>query len=278
MTHAARTLAVLAAALFLALGPLPAARADDGLEFTLEEVEEATKPPTKAEEKKAKSAPIAHALGELRWGMSKDDVLALLKKRIRSEYAARMKAEKDIVRQDVLHNEANEHFRRIRDGYVEFNGRKSGWDASAVAEEFVHGSNEAMLAVDDAHARDLYFFINGRLWKWYRELKPAAYGGADFDGVTELLKEQFGRSREREEPRSEHGAPYRMLSWADKTTRVSALRRGAETCLVFEENETLERLAMLREHATPRGGKKMAGALQGVIMSTAEREAWRDRQ
>lgn len=279
MTHAARTLAVLAAVLFLALGPLPSASADNGLEFTLEEVEAANSPAPKAEERKTeapKGAAIAQALGELRWGMSKDDVLALLKKKIRSEYTARVKAEKDIMRQDAIYNEANEVFRRIKDGYVEFDGHKTGWDASAVAEEFAHGTREAMLVVDDPAARDLYFFINGRLWKWYRELKPAAFQGARFDGVSEVLIEQFGKASERQEPRSEHGPAYRMISWNDATTRVSALARGGETCLVFEENATLERLAMMREHASPRGGKKMGGALEGVLMTTAQREAWRD--
>ena len=261
------------------MGAASRARADEGLEFTLDEVEAASAPaakPDKAEKAEAKKASIAQALGELRWGMRKEELLALLKTRIRIEYTARVKAEKDIVRQDALYNEANEAFRRIKDGYVEFDGHKTGWDASALAEEFTHGSGESMLVVDDPSARDLYFFIHGRLWKWYRELKPAAFGGGNFDGIADMLKEQFGNTRERAEPRSEHGAAYRMLSWSDAKTRVSALWRGAETCLVFEDNTTLEHLATLREHAMPRGEKR-GNVLDGVIMTTAQREAWREK-
>jgi hypothetical protein len=292
----ARLLIALAIAGLVVAGNPRRAAAEEELAFTLEEVEAASAPAAAAEpskdsgdqsDKADKSkdaskgkpagAPIAAALGELRWGMSKDAVIALLKKRIRSEYTARVKAERDIVRQDAIYNEANDVFRRIKDGYVEFNGRKTGWDASAVAEEFVHGSGESMLVVDDPSARDMYFFVHGRLWKWYRELKPAAFGNGNFESVGELLSDQFGATRERSEPRSEHGAAYRMLTWSDTQTRVSAIWRGAETCLVFEDNATLERLAMIRQHATPRGGKR-GSVLDGVIMTSAEREAWRDRQ
>jgi hypothetical protein len=278
MKHVARTWSVVLATVAIAGSARPAA-AEEELAFTLDEVEAATAPKAEPEAKtprKPKGAPIAEALGELRWGMSKDALLALMKKRIRIDYTARVKAEKDILRQDALYNEANDVFRRIKDGYVEFNGRKSGWDASAVAEEFTHGSAEAMLVVDDPSARDLYFFIHGRLWKWYRELKPASMGGGDFDSIGEMLQEKFGAAHERSEPRSEKGVAYRMLSWSDDQTRLSAIRRGGETCLVFEENATLERLAMLRQHAMPRDQNR-GSLLEGVIMSTAEREAWRDR-
>jgi len=282
MKHVARTLAALAVAgVAIAGGARPAA-AQEELAFTLDEVEAATAPKAGPEAKtkaksKADGAPIAHALGELRWGMSKDAVLAVLKKRIRTEYSARVKAEKDILRQDAIYNEANDVFRRIKDGYVEFNGRKTGWDASALAEEFMHGSNEAMLVVDDPSARDLYFFIHGRLWKWYRELKPETFGGGNFDSISEVLKDRFGATSERSEPRSEQGVAYRMLTWSDQQTRLSAIWRGAETCLVFEESATLERLAMMREGARPRD-KKGGAVLQGVFMTAAQREAWRDRQ
>ncbi|HMI93924.1 MAG TPA: hypothetical protein VK509_21265 [Polyangiales bacterium] len=265
-------------AMVVVAGSARPAAAEEELAFTLDEVEAATTPKVEPEAKtqsKTKGAPIANALGELRWGMSKDALLSLMKKRIRADYTTRIRAEKDIMRQDALYNEANAVFRRIKDGYVEFNGRKTGWDASAVAEEFTHGSGEAMLVVDDPSARDLYFFIHGRLWKWYRELKPASMGGGDFDSISEVLKDQFGATSERNEPRSEQGAAYRMLTWADDHTRLSAIRRGGESCLVFEESATLERLAMLRESATPRGQKR-GGVLDGVIMTTAQREAWRD--
>jgi hypothetical protein len=253
------------------------AHAQESLQFTLDEVEAANKPEPKADEPQDTGAAIAHALGDLRWGMGKDEVLALIKQRIRADYTARVKAEKDIVRQDALYSEANDVFRRVKDGFVAFNGRKTGWDASPVAEEFAHGTGESMLVVDDAKARDLYFFFNDRLWKWYRELKPAAFGGANWDGIASMLQEQFGSAHERAEPRSENGTPYQTLSWKDDKTRVTALSRGAETCLVFEERATLDHLAQLREHAIPRD-RASHPVINGVLMTAAQREAWRDKQ
>jgi hypothetical protein len=266
---------VLIVAAALAGAPL-AAHAQESLQFTLDEVEAANNPEPKADEK-AKDPPIARALGQLRWGMHKDEVLALIKQRIRADYTARVKAEKDIVRQDALYSEANEVFRRVKDGFVQFNGRKTGWDASPVAEEFAHGTGESMLVVDDEKARDMYFFFNDRLWKWYRELKPAAFGNASWDGIASMLQEQFGHAKERSEPRSENGAPHQMLSWTDATTRVTALARGSDTCLVFEERATLDHLAELREHAIPRD-RESHPVINGVLMTAAQREAWRDKQ
>jgi len=195
---------------------------------------------------------------------------------VRAEYGPRIKAEHDVVRQDALYREANEAFRRIKDGFVSFDGHKTGWDASSIAEEFRHGTDETMLVVDDARARDLYFFIHGRLWKWYRELKSSPARGS-FDDVAELLQDQFGKTREQATPRSQGGPAYRSLTWSDDKTRVTALFRGAETCLVFEDGRTLEHLAMLREHALPRADEARSGVLDSVIMSANEREAWRAR-
>ena len=274
--HAVEFLAKVALAGVALAGTPLAARAQASLEFTLDEVEATSAPQGPAKHVETKTAAIAHALGELRWGMHKDDVLGLIKKRIHADYTARVKAEHDIVRQDALYSEANELFRRVKDGFVVFNERKTGWDASAIAEEFAHGTGESMLVVDDPNARDLYFFFNDRLWKWYRELKPAAYGGANWQGISSVLQEQFGDAHERAEPRSEKGTPYDSLSWSDDSTRVTALWRGSETCLVFEERATLDHLAVLREHAMPRGAQAHP-VLDGVLMTAAQREAWRDQ-
>jgi hypothetical protein len=77
--------------------------------------------------------------------------------------------------------------------------------------------------------------------------------------------------------RNEGGEPLTGLAFKDEHTSVTLLKRGAETCLVYEELETLERLAMLRERAHPRGPKQN-GALDLVLMSAAQREAWREEQ
>ena len=258
------------AALGLVLTFKGAVQAEDAMEFSLEE---ATQSPGAAAS--GAQERVTAAMGDLRWGMSRRAVLITLKKQLRAEFEEKIRVEQDIVRQDALYEESRERFRAIKDGFVEFNGRKTGWDISPLAPEFRHGSHEAMLVVRGAGIRDHYFFINDRLWKWYREIPVAKSGG--FDGMSELMAEQFGRAQVVDRPRDEHSPAYASMSWDTRDTRVTVFDRGAETCLVFEARKTLKHLAVLRRNAQPRG-KRRNNILEGVLMDEGEREDWRAKE
>lgn len=259
----------------LALCSTSRASAQDMLTFSLDEVAGAANDEAGAQV--AHERTIEQALGELRWGMSQAQVVALLKARVRAEYDESVKNERDILRQDALYQDANARYRRFKSNFISFDGRKTGWDVSPVADEFRHGSREAMLFVDVPAARDLYFFIDGRLWKWYRELKSDAQEGSSYDQVAEVLRGQLGRARSQSERRTDAGDALPGLTWQDAKTRVTLIRRGSDTCLVFEDKGTLDRLALLRKDALPREPKPN-GALEQVLMTASEREAWRARQ
>lgn len=249
--------------------------AQEALAFTLEEAEAAIvhdkviKP-----ENVDTKAVIAEALGDVHWGMSKADLHKLLKAQIRAEFDQRIKRERDVMRQDALYQEAQERYRRIVQDFVAFDGQKSGWDVSPVAAEFSHGNAEAMLVVVNKGSRDLYFFMQGKLWKWYRELAPEALDAADPEQAFEVLKERFGRGKPQTERVSEAKAPYVGMTWSDGATRVTALRRGGETCLVLEDTQTVAQLAALRRHAQSVGDKaRAAQAIDSVLLTGAELEA-----
>jgi hypothetical protein len=263
------------------------AAADPALEFSLAEVQAATpaetaatpvETPTPVEANAAPtlqaSVSIYNALGELRWGMTKADVLKVLKSRVEGEFEARIKVERDIVRQDALYQEAKARYERIRNGFVAFDARKNGWDTSPIAGEFRRGTGESMLVVEDRASRDYYFFIRGQLWKWYRELKPEANTG-DYDQVAELTREQFGAGRPEQAQRSEDGTRYEALSWNDASTRMTLIHRDSDTCLVFEAGAVLDRLAELRKDAVSDQAQSNH-ALDAVLLSDAQREAWRN--
>jgi hypothetical protein len=271
MNRVAWTVWIAAAALCHAA----VASAQDTLTFSLEEVAEAAHEEGAAQAAGQRS--IAESMGELRWGMSKTQLLEMIKKQIRADLDQRVKRETDIVRQDALYQAAKQRYERIQKGFVAFNGDKSGWDISPVADEFRHGSQESMLVVDDEGARDLYFFIHGRLWKWYRELKPGAQRGSTYAQLADSMSAQFGKGRAQGDHHGEGGSALVGLSWNDAQTRLTLLRRGNDNCLVFEELATLERLPMLREQAVARGPKTNT-VLEGVFMSDSQREAWRDQQ
>ena len=145
------------------------AAAQDGMVFSLSDVDSVTQPPVRELAVDPKQA-IKQSLGALQWGMSKADVVKLLKAQIRAEFDQRIKVERDIMRQDAIYQEAKERAQRLGENFVVFEGAKSGWDVSPIASEFTRDNREAMLVVAGKGSRDMYFFIQGKLWKWYREL------------------------------------------------------------------------------------------------------------
>jgi hypothetical protein len=252
------------------------AAAQESLEFTLDEVDAADKPATAAKRAPVVDAKqvIEHALGEIRWGMSKSDLLKVLKAQVRAEFEQRIKVERDIMRQDALYQEAQDQYRRMSETFIAFDGPKTGWDVSAVGPEFTQGNREAMLVVAGKTSRDLYFFIQGKLWKWYRELSPEALHAEDANEALAVLNARFGPGKSQQDRRNESNTPYPGSTWSNGSTRVTTLRRGSDICLIFEDARVLEQLAVLRHHVQPKTDKDRASAaIDSVLLSGAELEA-----
>ena len=251
-------------ALSLCVVALSRASAEDSLEFTLDEVDAASAP------KKAQKAPpvdtklvIGQTLGQVRWGMSKADLLKLLKAQIRAEFEQRIKVERDIMRQDALYQEAQLQYRRIAENYVTFEGPKTGWDVSPIGSEFTHGNREGMLVVTGKKTRDFYFFIQGKLWKWYREL------GDSEDALTEV-QARFGKGKPQLERRNDSKIAFPGATWTDGSTRVTAMTRGAEGCLILEDMHTIEQLAVLRHHVDAKPKGKTSAVIDAILLSGAK--------
>ncbi|HKU40937.1 MAG TPA: hypothetical protein VJR89_22400 [Polyangiales bacterium] len=256
--------------LFLIVSAVSRGATAQDLEFTLDEVEAPRKPQKGGKAATAPSidtkAAIEGALGQLRWGMSKSDLLKLLKSQIRAEFDQRIKVERDIMRQDALYQEAQEQYRRATENYVTFDGEKSGWDVSPIGHEFTHNNREAMLVITGKGTRDIYFFIQGKLWKWYREIAPEKLNVADAEEALAALREKFGPGKPQKERRNDGNIAYPGQTWSDGTTRVTAIQRGAEACLIFEDEHTIEQLAVLRHNVQPKSEKAKASAVIDSIL------------
>jgi hypothetical protein len=269
---------VVVLALGLVALTLSHAAAQDSLEFTLDEVD-AAEAPAKGKGKPATvdtARVVEQALGGLRWGMSKADVIKSLKAAIRAEFEQRIKVERDIMRQDALYQEANEQARRLTENFISFDGPKTGWDVSPISAEFTHGNREAMLVVTRRNTREIYFFIQGKLWKWYRELSPEALGASDGSEALAALEAKFGAStgKPQQERRNDSNIAYEGRTWTAGATRVTAMQRGADTCLIFEDVRTLSNLGVLRHAVQVNGGKRgPASVIDSILLTGAEVEA-----
>lgn len=194
---------------------------------------------------------IAPALGELEWGWSKQKVIRHFTTEIRESYRPRLSKAPGAIEEDRLRHEMNSEIRRLRESYVEFRGRITGHDSGFLREEFTHNNREAMLRLQTERSDDYYFFINNRLWKWYRAFNTQVFAGADFEQFSGALQGRFGEGRERRGSLSEGGASMHWVEWQDENTRLRAVDNNqfyGFYCLVFEHKSTLENLATLRRN------------------------------
>jgi hypothetical protein len=127
-------------------------------------------PPVTAEHKKA----LAELYGGFKFGMSKDDVIAVLQKQIDERYEDKIKATTDIAAQDRLRKDKKVELSRVASTYVAFDGHKTGWDVSIIENEFAHNTGESMMErwenEGGKNNRRFFFFKDGKLWKMFVSL------------------------------------------------------------------------------------------------------------
>ena len=138
------------------------------------------------------SAQIAASMGELRWGMSKEDLLKKAVRKVKTKYNPLIAKTKDPVEEDRLRTQAGPGRQAISEGYVEFDGRTTGWDVSFLRGEFTHSTEESMLVVRDENSQNFYFFIGGKLWKWYKAFDAEVFPADDFATFPAAVERRFG--------------------------------------------------------------------------------------
>lgn len=212
------------------------------------------------------SAAIEEALGELSWGMTNREVYNHFVQKIRAKYQERITKAPDAMREDRLRHAMNNEIQEIRRSYVRFNGQTTGWDVSFLRDEFTHGNSESMLMVRDSNSQNFYFFINDRLWKWYKAFDASVFAGQSFAQFAGALQGRFGEALERQGRLTERGTEKRWLEWQNDGTRLRAIdenRFYGFYCMVFESKEILNRLDQLRTNTINRreGGHALVDAV-----------------
>jgi hypothetical protein len=127
--------------------------------------------PMTAEHRKA----LTELFGGFKFGMTKDEVIAVFAKQLDARYDDQIKATTDIAVQDRLRRDKRNEITRLQQSYVGFDaGKPSPWDVSIVEDEFAHNTGEAMLERWENQAgknqRRFFFFFEGKLWKMFVSL------------------------------------------------------------------------------------------------------------
>ncbi len=117
---------------------------------------------------------LAGFMGEWKFGMSKEEVVAVFSKSINAKYDDRIKETTDVTAQDRLRRDRKNEIAKISASYVAFDGKRTGWDVSIVEDEFIHKTGESMLEQwenkDGKNQRRFFFFHEGKLYKMFISL------------------------------------------------------------------------------------------------------------
>ena len=102
---------------------------------------------------------ISELAGKFKWGMSPEEVTALVTADIEARFEDRVRKETNAFRQDAVRSEMGEQIKRFRESYIDFKGQKTGWDVSIVDHEYAHKNNEAMMVMWEKDQRRFLFFL-----------------------------------------------------------------------------------------------------------------------
>jgi hypothetical protein len=151
-------------------------------------------PPVSAENKKK----LAELYAGFKFGMTKDDVINVLKKQIDQKYEERMKGTTDVAAQDRLRSEKKGEIARVNQSYTVFDGKRTGWDVSIVEGEFAHNTGESMFErwenQNGKNQRRFFFFHDGKLWKMFVSLDVSILpeDKKNFETFAKVMQGQYG--------------------------------------------------------------------------------------
>jgi hypothetical protein len=213
------------------------------------------------EEKVPISAEISKSMGDLSWGISKDELQKKLIDKVKEHYKPLVAKTRDAVEEDRLREAASSEIKRIKDSFVEFKGTSTGWDVSFLKGEFTHGNDESMLVMRDQNSQNFYFFMGGKLWKWYKAFDAEVFPADSFATFAGAVQRRFGPAKEARGELIPASGERHWLEWQDDGTRLRAVDQTdfyGFYCLVFEQKSTVANLAQLRGNTREVANKQHA--------------------
>jgi len=252
--------------LLLGLGAAPAIAAPKAAPKVTDTKEKAAPPkkappPVSAEGKKK----LAELYAGFKFGMTKEDVLNVLRKQLDQKYEERIKATTDVTAQDRLRSEKKGEVARVSQSFVAFDGKRTGWDVSIIEDEFAHHTGEAMLErwenSNGKNQRRFFFFHDGKLYKMFVSLDVSILpeDKKNFETFAKVMQGQYGAGD------VEPG----LVTWRTDEFHVRAvdkLRTYDALGLVIEDPREKKALVALREAKAP--PKKETNAVIKSVIDT----------
>jgi hypothetical protein len=142
------------------------------------------------------SRAISELAGKFKWGMSPEECMKIINEQIHVKFVEQIKAEPDTYKQDVLRKNETEEMAKVKDQYVKFEGKKTGWDSSIIDKEFAHKNDESMLVQWEKDQRRFLFFWHDKLYKQYIAFNAEhpVFQGKSFDDFGKIIQGRYGKA------------------------------------------------------------------------------------
>lgn len=224
----------------------------------------------KSKAKSDLSSELSETLGDIKWGDSKKDVLAKLKKSEMDKLRKDESIKRDMLLLQKERKALLDRLATAEKSYTRLEGR-TGYEVSVVADEFTTNNGESFLLVKDKVAQRFYFFIDGKFYKLVVGYNPSYMQNVGFESLVGSTVNKYGRPTVAEYEEIGGKEQLALVQWEDPET-VMAVKNKKELfdtyTMVFSDRQALRRLeASNRKFG---GGDKSEEEVSAAVQALTE--------
>jgi hypothetical protein len=204
---------------------------------------------------KADDKGLSVALEPLKWGDTKTEVIEKLKAKEEAALLEDAKLRNDKILMQRARKEILDRSVELDKSHVRFNGEKSGYEVSVIAEEFTDRNGESMLRIKDKVAQRFYMFVDGQLYKMVVAYNKDYLQDVGFEAFAAQTARKYGRPVATDYAEIFGEEELTQVTWEDPRTelRVENKREFFGTyVMVFSDRDRLKKMQA--------SGKKFGGS------------------
>ncbi len=220
-----------------------------------------------------KKSELATVLGDVKWGDSKDVVLAKMKSQLMVEAKKDAKVKKDPLLMQKARKGAIDRHKKAEKSYTRLEGDNTGYEVSVIADEFSSNNGESFIRVKDSVAQRFYFFIDGGFYKLVVAYNSSYLRQTDFESFVAMSARKYGRPTTAEYDDIRGEEQLALVAWEDPETSLSVKNKKElfdTYTMAFTDRQTLKRLQGKKGRlgGSDKDGDELSSQVQDLMASS----------
>jgi hypothetical protein len=218
--------------------------------------------------------PLRLSPAGLRFGLSRKQVQAVYKKRIKKDFVKRYQDVEPGIQMRRLEDEEAETIANFNRSWLILTAPPSKLDASPFVGEFGYGSSEAFMQLRRKKRKRTLFFVNNSLWKVIDQYRlPSRKFGKTFADAATKIANMLGGKNEKGEPTPiagrvrkadpNAGRAHTVVDWSNGKVHLRLMNWGKILAVSYTSVPHIGRVAKARSKAASRK-KKARGVSSSV--------------